>query len=138
MPALAPSLMAASAAIALLLGSLHFAYTFRGNKLHPRDASVTARMRDTPLVITRQTTVWKAWIGFNATHSIGLMLFGLVYGYLALMRTDVLFGSWFLLALGLVVLVAYAVLARRHFFSVPWRGLVLALVLYGAAVFAGA
>jgi hypothetical protein len=28
--------------------------------------------------------MWKAWIGFNASHAYGAIFFGLIYGYLAL------------------------------------------------------
>lgn len=134
MPTLAAALMAASAAILLVLGLVHLYYTYRGRKLHPRDAALLARMQEVPLGITRETTMWKTWIGFNTTHSIGLMLFGVVYGYLALMRAEVVFGSAFLMGVGAVVLVAYAVVARTYFFSVPFRGAVVALVLYVAAI----
>lgn len=134
MPTLAAALMAASAAILLVLGLVHLYYTHRGRKLHPRDAALLARMQEVPLGITRETTMWKTWIGFNTTHSIGLMLFGVVYGYLALMRAEVVFGSAFLMGVGAVVLVAYAVVARTYFFSVPFRGAVVALVLYVAAI----
>ena len=71
MNALAPYLMAASAAILLALGLLHLLYTFRGPKLWPRDASLQQRMSEVSPVITRETTMWKAWIGFNASHSFG-------------------------------------------------------------------
>ena len=29
-------------------------------------------------VITKETTVWRCWVGFNASHSMGLMLYGLI------------------------------------------------------------
>jgi hypothetical protein len=35
--------------------------------------------------------MWKAWIGFNASHSFGLILFGTVYAYLALAHGSFLF-----------------------------------------------
>jgi hypothetical protein len=76
--ALAPFLIAASAAIILLLGLLHLLYTFRGSKLHPRDPELAERMREISPVISRETTMWKAWIGFNASHAYGATLFGLV------------------------------------------------------------
>ena len=85
-------------------------------------------------VISRETTMWKTWIGFNATHSLGLILFGLVYGYLALLRPEWLLGSIFLLAVGGVLIAAYTFISMRYFFSVPFSSLVLALVLYGLAV----
>jgi hypothetical protein len=77
-------LVAASATIILLLGFVHLAYTFFSCKLNPRDDGLERDMRQMPLRLTAQTTMWKAWIGFNASHSLGLILFGAIYGYLAL------------------------------------------------------
>ena len=88
------------------------------------------------LVLTRETTVWKAWIGFNASHNLGAMLFGIVYGHLALVQPIALAGSPFLLVVGAVVLLAYGWLARRYWFSVPFRGVVLAGLLYAGGVVA--
>jgi hypothetical protein len=34
-------------------------------------------------VITKEATMWRCWVGFNASHSMGLILFGLVFGFLA-------------------------------------------------------
>jgi len=131
---LASKLVAASALIVLLFGSLHLLYTFNGPKLHPRDPAVMIAMQNTTPVITRETTLWRATLGFNATHSLGLMLFGLVYAYLALAHPALLWQSYFLLALGLVTLVAYVVLARLYFFSIPFRGVTLATLLYVAGL----
>ena len=134
MIALASSLVTASAAIILLLGVVHLFYTFHGAKLHPRDAALKSRMKEVSPVLTRETTMWKAWIGFNASHSYGAILFGLVYGYLALARSSLLFQSPFLLVVGLLVLAAYAVSGKLHWFSVPFRGIVVSAVLYVAAL----
>lgn len=127
-------LIAAGAGLILLLGLIHLLYTFQGARLHPRDAQLMARMREVPPVLTRQTTMWKAWIGFNASHSYGAILFGLVYGYLALAHAGFLFQSTFLLALGLLTLAGYLVLARLYWFSIPLRGIGLATALYAAAL----
>ena len=134
MNTIASLLIAASAAIILLLGLIHLLYTFSGPKLLPRDAELHSRMQEVSPVITRQTTMWKAWIGFNASHSYGLILFGAVYGYLALAHSEFLFHSVFLLGLGLVVLFGYVFLARRYFFRTPLRALLLAVLLYGLAL----
>ena len=85
-------------------------------------------------VITRQTTMWKAWVGFNASHSFGAMLFGLVYGYLAVRLPTLLFASLFLRAVGLLLLGAYAWLGKRYWFRIPFRGSVLALLCYVLAL----
>lgn len=131
---LASTLVAASAGIVLLFGGIHLLYTLHGNKLHPRDPAVLEAMQQTHPVITRQTTMWRANHGFNITHSMGLMLFGLVYGYLALLQSVLLWQSVFLLALGLVTLVTYVVVAKRYFFSIPFRGVTLATLLYVTGV----
>jgi len=119
-----------SAAVILALGVVHLLYTFRGPKLMPRDRALQARMREVSPVISRETTMWKAWIGFNASHALGAILFGLVYGYLALAHPAVLFQSAFLLGLGLCLLAAYAALGKAYFFSVPFTGILIALVSY--------
>ncbi len=134
MPALAPSLIAASAAIILLLGLIHLLCTFRGSRLHPRDAALEAGMKEVSPVLTRQTTMWKAWVGFNASHSYGAILFGLVYGYLALAHGSFLLQSPFLLLVGLFLLAGYVFLAKAYWFSVPFRGIVLSAALYVAAL----
>jgi hypothetical protein len=91
-------------------------------------------MESTHLVITKQTTVWRAWIGFNASHSIGAMLFGLLYGYLALAQGEFLFQSSFLQAVGLATLVAYVALAKLYWFITPFLGTSIALACFLAGV----
>jgi hypothetical protein len=81
-------------------------------------------------VISRETTMWRVWVGFNATHSFGLILFGALYGYLATRHSAFLLHSPFLLALGFALLLGYAVIAKLYFFTAPFRGVVLAAVLY--------
>jgi len=134
MPGIASLLVAASAALMFVLGALHLLYTFRGRKLHPREAETLRAMQQSTLRITRQATVWQAWTGFNASHSFGLLLFGLIYGYLALAVPALLFGSLFLRGVGVVVLLGYVFIAHRYFFSVPFRGAVLAAAFYCAGI----
>jgi hypothetical protein len=128
------SLLAASAAIILLLGLAHLLFTFRGTKLVPREPELQARMRQVSPVISHETSMWKAWIGFNASHSLGAILFGTIYGYLALAHSAFLFQSVFLLSVGLLVLVGYLVLAKRYWFSAPFRGILVSTLLYVLAL----
>jgi hypothetical protein len=132
---LAVFLMTASAALLLVLGSLHLFYTFSGTKFEPRDKDLLQRMTRTSPVISRETTMWKAWVGFNASHSFGAILFGLVYGQMAIAWPQLLFGSPYLLSVGFLLLLGYAFLGKRYWFSVPFRGISIALVFYTAAVF---
>jgi hypothetical protein len=134
---LAQALMTASAAILFALALLHLVYTFWGPKLTPRDPALQEQMKQAPLVLTRETTMWKTWIGFNASHSLGGMLFGLIYGYLALCHPAFLFDSAFLLGLGLATLLAYAVLGKLYWFKVPFTGILLSLAAYVGALATG-
>ena len=138
MPVAASLLVSASAAIVAVLGALHLFYTFQGDKLHPREPATLRAMEQSGLVLTRQTTVWRAWIGFNASHSFGPIMFGLIYAYLALKAPAPLFGSPLLCGLGLVLLIGWVVLSRLYFFRVPYRSMVAATTIYIAGLVAAA
>ena len=128
------SLIVASAGIVLALGAIHLCYTFFGNAFSPRDAGLEARMKAVSPRLTREITMWNAWIGFNASHSLGAMLFGAFYAYMAIARPAVLFGSLFLLALGLAFLAALLALARVYWFRIPFRGILCATMAYSVAL----
>ena len=131
---LATLLISASGSVILALGLVHLLYTFVGTKLLPRDEALLTAMQAAAPNLTRKTTMWRAWIGFNASHSNGAILFGLVYGYLALAHASFLFQSRFLLLVGLAMLVGYVFLAKLYWFSIPLRGIALATALYFAAL----
>ncbi len=127
-------LMLASAGIIWFLGLIHLLYTFWGSKLLPRDPELIAAMKAVPMMITNETTVWKAWIGFNASHSMAAILFGLIYGYLAIAHPVVLYSSVYLQLVGLLMLSGLLVLGWLYWFSVPFMGIAVALVCYVAAL----
>lgn len=127
---IAIALMTLSTLVLLTLGVLHLVYTFAGPKLMPRDPALQARMNEVHPVITRQTTMWRAWVGFNASHSMGAILFGLVYGFLANAYPELLFNSPFLLAVGFAMLGGFAVLGKVYWFHVPFTGIVVSLACY--------
>jgi hypothetical protein len=128
------TLIATSAGIILLLGLAHLLFTFSGPKFMPRDRELQALMQDVSPVISRETTMWKAWVGFNASHSFGAIMFGAIYGYLSLLHNAFLFRSTFLLSLGLLLLCGYLFLGKRYWFSIPFRGILLAFTLYVLAL----
>ena len=126
--------MVLSAGIVLTLGAIHFVYTFRGPKLTPRDPALQISMSQISPVITKETTIWRCWVGFNASHSMGLILFGLVFGYLALAHGELLFHSPFLLVVGLAMLCGFVVLSKLYFFSVPLLGISISLACYVSSI----
>lgn len=131
---LAAGLVAISAAILLFLGVMHLLYTFRGRKLHPRDSALETAMKHSHPVLTRRTTMWNAWVGFNASHSMGAILYGLLYGYLALAHPAMLFASPFLLGTGLALLLGYSLVGKRYWFNAPNSGIFTATALYASAL----
>src|ERR1035438_8524915 len=130
----AKNLMVLSASIILTLGVVHLVYTFWGPKLMPRDPALQISMSQISPVITKETTMWRAWVGFNASHSMGLILFGLVFGFLALAHGQLLFQSPFLLVVGLAMLGGFVVLCKVYFFSVPLTGISISLACYVASI----
>ena len=134
---LASASIALSAGLIAALGLLHLVLTFHGTALHSRNSDLRSKMENALLVLTKETTMWKAWIGFNASHSLGMILFGVIYGYLALAQRPLLFRSRFLLLSGLMMLTAYAYLCRQYFFSGPFRMVVLAGILYFTGMIVG-
>ena len=131
---IARGLMVASASIILALGVLHLVYTFWVPKLTPRDSALQVGMSRSSPLITSETTVWRCWVGFNASHSIGLILFGVIYGFLAIAHGPLLFHSPFLLIVGLGMLGALLAIARVYLFSVPFACIGISLVCYVASI----
>ena len=127
-------LMVLSASIVFALGVVHLVYTFWGPNLTPRDSALQISMSQISPVITKETTMWRCWVGFNASHSMGLILFGLVFGYLALAQGQLLFRSPFLLVVGLAMLGGVVVLCKVYFFSARLTGVCVSLACYIASI----
>lgn len=127
-------LMVLSASIVFTLGAIHLVYTFWGPKLTPRDPALEVSMSQSSPVISKHTTMWRCWVGFNASHSLGLILFGLIFGFLALAHARLLFHSPFLLVVGLAMLGGLVVLARVYWFSAPFIGVCISLACYVVSI----
>ena len=127
-------LMVLSASILLTLGTMHLAYTLWGTSFAPRDPALQVSMSTISPVLTKETTMWRCWMGFNVSHSMGLILFSLVYGYLALAHDQLLFRSPFLLLVGLVMLACLIVVCRLYFFRAPLIGVSISFVFYVVSI----
>jgi hypothetical protein len=127
-------LMVVAAGIVFSLGVIHLVYTFWGSTLAPRDPAFKVSMSQISPVISKETTMWRCWMGFNASHSMGLILFGLVFGFLAVAHGQLLFQSPFLLVVGLTMLTGMVVLCKIYFFSGPLLGMGIALACYVASI----
>ena len=128
--------MIISASIILLLGVAHLVFTFWGTKLTPRDPALRVSMDQNSLVLTTETTMWRAWVGFNASHSMGAILFGLIYGYLAIAHSELLFHSPFLIIVGFAMLGGFFVIGKLYWFSAPFTGISISLACYALGIVA--
>lgn len=123
----AKALMILSAGVVPTLGIIHLVCTFWGPNLTPRDPALQGSMSQVSPVITKQTTMWRAWVGFNASHSMGAILFGLMFGFLAWAHAHILFQFNFLLA-------GYFALGKVYWFSVPFAGISVSLLCFVASI----
>jgi hypothetical protein len=132
---MAQILLIIGASIFGILGAVHLLYTFFTNKFEAHDSSVTEAMKGTSPILTKETSVWNAWIGFNASHSLGAMLVAAVYIPLTTTYFNIIQQSvWFSL-LPVIVGLSYLVLAKKYWFRIPFVGVLISTVCFvGAAV----
>ncbi len=124
-------------AIFVLLGILHAVYTVADERhprrLVPEDPAVREAMAGTGVRLSRGgTTMWRAWLGFNLSHSLGAVLFGafaLALGNVWVEPAPPRFLILLPLGIGLV----YLGLGLRYWYRVPTVGIALATACFAAA-----
>lgn len=126
-------LIVVGASIFGVLGSMHLIYTYFTNKFEAYDPTVTEAMKGTSPILTRETTLWKAWIGFNASHSLGAMVFAGVYIPLSFSHFSVIQNSVWFSTLPVFVGLSYLVLAKKYWFKIPFVGILASTVCFLAA-----
>lgn len=113
-----------------VLGSIHLVYTFFTEKFSPYDASVAVAMESTSPRLTKETTMWRAWVGFNASHSLGAMLLAAIYIPLAVYHFELIQNSLWFSLLPVVVGISYLILAKKYWFKIPFTGVLISLVCF--------
>jgi len=118
-----------------VLGGLHAVYTLldlrNPRRLVPVDPSVADAMANSALRLSRGgTDMWRAWIGFNFSHSLGLLLLaGLAVWAGARINTLPVGIMPVLTLIGCV----YLVLALRYWFRIPAIGAAIGTACFAAA-----
>lgn len=120
--------------IFLLLGTAHLRITFLGKKLFPKSETAEVEMKNTHPRLTKDTTMWKAWIGFNASHSAGAMFFGIVNIVLASQYFSILQNSLFLLFINILFVGFFLFLGKAYWFGVPFFGILITLICFVCSV----
>lgn len=126
---MAKVLILAAAAVYMLLAMLHATLTLKGNALTPNDDELRRVMQTSHLRLDRSINLWDAWIGFNLSHSLSLLLLGGGLGWLALWHYPVLIQNLPLQAVVVGFAVIYLILSLRFWFRVPSLCLAVALAL---------
>lgn len=128
-------LLIIGATILGVLGTIHLVYTFFSNKFNAFDKNVTKAMKETSPILTKETTMWDAWVGFNASHSIGAMLVTAFYVPLAIENMEVIRSTIWFSVLPIIIGLSYLFLAKKYWFKIPFIGILLATVCFiGAGV----
>jgi len=123
---LAKILILIGSSIFIILGFIHLIYTFFTDKFLTRDNETNAKMNVTSPILTEETTVWKAWIGFNASHSTGAIFIGLINVILVVQHFEVYQNSFSVLLLNICTGMFYLFLAKKYWFKIPLVGILVA------------
>ena len=130
-------LLIVGAAILGMLGAAHLIFTFFTDKFAAFDSSTVDAMKQTSPRISKDTTMWKAWIGFNASHSLGPLIFAAIYIPLSLVNFEIIQQSMWLSILPIIVGLAYLVLAKVYWFATPFIGILIATTCFLASFILG-
>jgi hypothetical protein len=118
-----------------VLGALHAIYTLldlrNPRRLVPVDPSVANAMAHSALRLSRGgTDMWRTWIGFNFSHSLGLLLFAALAVWAGYRINTLPVGI--IPALTLIGCV-YEVLALLYWFRTPAIGVAIGTGCFAAA-----
>lgn len=113
-----------------ILGFVHLIYTFFTDKFNAYDPDVTTAMKSTSPVITKETTVWRSWIGFNASHSLGAILFAAIYIPLAFSHIQFIADNNWFAVLPSIIGLLYLLLAKNYWFKAPFFGFLISTVCF--------
>jgi len=103
----------------LVHGLVSGADVLRPTQFAPADDSVRLAMTSTTVRFLRaRANVWDAWLGFNLSHSLGMLIFGAASAWFGLNLERIQVSSAALVA-PIVIGLIYLVLSVRFWFWVP-------------------
>lgn len=130
-------LIVLGAAPFLLMGAAHGALALRDlarpRAFTPPDPALRDAMRASGVRFHRDINLWRAWMGFNLTHSLGLVVFGGALAYIGVAAPARFAASGLLQGVAVLVAGAYLALSHAFFFSRPVAGSALGLLAFVAA-----
>jgi hypothetical protein len=134
---LSRSLYLAGALPFFVLGIAHALATPRApadvKGLSPSDPQLAEAMTRSGLRLTRRTDMWRAWVGFNLSHSLGAVIFAAFVFVTGRSAPAFAAEAHIGIPFALVVAAVYLWLARLYWFRTPFLGCLLSVVLFLAA-----
>jgi hypothetical protein len=116
--------------ILVILGSIHLYYTFFTNKFSSKNLKLVEEMKSSFPILTNKTTMWKAWIGFNASHSSGAIFIGLINFYLAAKYFPVFHLDHVFFLFNILTIGFYLGVAKKYWFGIPFIGILIVLTCF--------
>jgi hypothetical protein len=116
-----------------LFGTVHLVYTFFTDKFLPRDEKLIEAMNRASPVLSQEISMWKAWIGFNASHSSGIIFLAVINCFLAVKYFTLIQKSHFFFLFNIITVAFYVFLARKYWFIPPLVGVSVTLACYTVA-----
>ena len=113
-----------------ILGTMHLIYTFFTDKFLPRNSKLKEEMSNTNPVLTKAVSMWSGCIGFNASHSTGIVFISIINVWLAIERFPFLQKSHFFFLFNMLTIGFYVWLAKRYWFKIPLMGATITLTCY--------
>lgn len=93
--------------------------------LSPRDPDYRHGMSRQTVLLTRRVTMWSGWVGFNLSHSVGAVLFGVTV-LLAGRSAEAFHANAPFVPFAVVVSAVYLVIGLRYWFRTPIIGIAVA------------
>jgi hypothetical protein len=114
----------------VLMGLLHAIYTLldirRPRRLVPDDPAIAAAMARSNVRLSRGgTTMWRAWVGFNLSHSLGAVIFGALCVVLGALVGTLPVPGW-VIGLAPAIGLIYLTLGVLYWFRIPVVGIAVA------------
>lgn len=132
------ALLVLGGSIFFAMGSLHGILTLRDvarpRAFTPTDDAVREAMQGARVAFNPRINLWKAWLGFNLSHSLGVALFGAVSLTMGLFHFE-LFAENPVVQVAVVSTAgAYLALSLAFWFSGPALGSALSLLCFVGAI----
>lgn len=131
-------IIAAGASIFVVLGALHFRMTVADlkepRKFVPAKRELLEELKATRINMRKDVkNFWMSYLGFHFSHSVGVIFYGLVVIYCALVRPDIL--SDVMVRMVIVIFGgSYVLMARAFWFIIPFAGALIGVSLIAAGM----